>query len=53
MPFYLPEPCFLMDFAGQGCDLPAKQSFLKKNKKALDLPLLKVYFISKRLLSAL
>jgi hypothetical protein len=33
MPFYLPEPRFFLDFAGQGCDLPAKQGFLKKKQK--------------------
>jgi hypothetical protein len=31
-----------------GCEA----NFLKKNEKALDLSLLKVYFVSKRLLSA-
>lgn len=31
-------------------DLPAKQSFLEKSKKTLDLSLLKVYLVSKRLL---
>jgi hypothetical protein len=51
--FCLPEPYFFLDFAGQGLYLPEKQSFSKKKQKVLDLPPLKGYFISKRLLNAL
>jgi len=49
-------PChtsFYPDFAGSKGDFHKKSSFFEKYQKTLDLPSLKKYATSKRLLSAL